>query len=322
MFTCILGHGHRWVINTNWTSLLLSTQENLHFEGLDCLDESLEALCIRLKTDPEKLYLARQQQQRKVLLQQFRSNETSILPAIFALWAIPHAVSALWLNFKLFAAFMLNAELNRISWKNSMSNSLSCHATNSYLTTAILVDEEIGSTHSAELVIDGNSKTSFENHVTCIGACLTLWKDSTFFHNLVDLQKVKGGHHSCFGIRRLQGHSIPPQHLEALQVLKKRFQKQKDLQVNNVTNFEISLILLFIYLRSITSESREKQLHEFEEFQKLTHGPNYRYDAVRDPFLELKNHFENTVPIVPYFLENHLFKLDQKNNRLKLPKRI
>ena len=321
MFTCVLGHGHRWVINTNWTSLLLSTQENSHFEGLDCLDESLEALCIRLKTDPEKLYLARQQQQRKVLLQQFRSNETSILPAIFALWAIPQAVSALWLNFKLFAAFMLNAELNRISWKNSMSKSLSCHATNSYLTTAILVDGEIGSVHSSELVLGGNSKTSFENHVTCIGACLTLWSDSNFFHNLIDFQKV-GGYRSCFGVNRLKGHSIPPQHLEALQNLKKRFQKQKDLKANNVSNFELRVVLLFIYLRSITRESREKQLQEYKEFQKLTLGTSHGNDVIRDPFLELQIHFQDTIPVIPYFLEDRMFKFDQKNNRLKMPKCI
>ena len=289
---------------------------------MDCLDESLESLCIRLKTNPEKLFLARRQQQQKILIQQFRSNETPILPAIFALWAIPQAINELWMNFKLFAAFILNSELNRISWKTLMSKSLSCHATNSYLTTAILVDEEIGSTHSSELVLNGNSKTSFENHVTCIGACLALWKDSAFFHNRIDFQKVKKGHHPCFGVRRLQGYSIPPQHLETLQILKKRFQRQKDLQANNVTTFEISLILLFIYVKSIPSESREEQLHEYKEFQKLSHDQSHKNDVIKDPFLELKNHFEDTVPIVPYFLENHLFKFDQKTNKLKLPKRI
>ena len=321
MFTCVLGNGHRWVINTNWTSLL-STQGNSHPEDLDCIDESLEALCMRLKTDPTKLFLARQQRERKLLLQQFRSNETPILPGIFALWAIPQAVNALWLNFKLFAAFILNSELNRISWKNSMSNSMSCHATNSYLTTAILVDGEIGSVHSSELVLGGNSKTSFENHVTCIGACLTLWSDSNFFHNLIDFQKVEGGYKSCFGVNRLKGHSIPPQHLEALQNLKKRFQKQKDLKANNVTNFELRLVLLFIYLRSITRESREKQLQEYKEFQKLTLGTSHGNDVIRDPFLELQIHFQDTIPVIPYFLEDRMFKFDQKNNRLKMPKRI
>ena len=225
-----------------------------------------------------------------------------ILPASFFLQL---CVRPLWANYKLLAAYIIQAELNLYtnmckgevpgtSW--TATNEL--EVLNGAMTLKVLTMKGFFGP-----LLRPNRK-DFTKQKTVLGQCFQLMQDSKHFNMSWRFDDLD--FESSFSVKTFRGLSVAPLHLRELARIRANI--VKTLPDSGVTEFEIDIIILFIFCKYLPIATRHKQLKRYSTYLDMAgkHGWEsfnaFHIRQARDPFITLARFLNKKIPVLPEFL--------------------
>ena len=231
-----------------------------------------------------------------------------ILPANFFMQL---CVRPAWANYKLLAAYIIQAELGLYtnmckgevagrSW--TATNEL--EALNGTLTLKVLRNEGF----FGPLLRSNPNIKDYTKHKTVLGQCYELFRNSRYFNRCWHFDDFD--FESSFSVKTFRGLSVAPLHLRELARIRANILKTLTCFDSEVTDFEIDIITLFIYCKYLPTATRLKQLKRYSNYLDMAdrHGWEpfatsvWHIRQAKDPFITLARFLNKKIPVLPEFL--------------------
>ena len=302
--------GRVWETKSHWAQILIEDLEDTLLAK-----KSFEQTCHDHPHNLPLIRLAHEQQMRLDLYNEFCSMgadqikiSQGILPASFFLQL---CIRQNWANYKLLAAFIIQAELNLYtcerpskgrdqgaipgtSWRARHESEI----LNGAMTLKVLRMEGFYGP-----LLNPN-REDFTKHKTILGRCYQLLEDSKFFNHSWHFDDFD--FESAFSVKTFRGLSVAPLHLRELARI--RADIVRTLSDTGVTHFEVNLVVLFIFCKYLPINTRNKQLKKYSAFlDRQADAGNEAFNAfhirdARDPFIVLARFLNKKIPCMPQFL--------------------